>query len=390
VSTITIQEEAQMEVVPFRFQLDGRLRNIGRPKEWYMAVAEAVKNAFDAIEASGRTGQIEVELQRGEDLLSSVGTAGPVQNVIIRDTGIGFDQTNFESFCTPDSLLKSTAGGKGLGRFICLQAFKRMEGTSVYRNGIGSMRREFVFQSEKPELRQLLVPIKAEENLTEVMLLGLREEYLPTATVEFEKLVDWLGEHFLPALVEKPDWLQALIVRDGNKREDLTAKISAGAIWRESFKVKNYDFNTACYAFAHDDDCDQVRLVAGARVVDASTRGLGYYVPHLENVADEKGHVVLVTSPFFDEHVNDARNGISFYEEGEEQALFGITAAQFRQGLAEALTHKLIGRLTRSNLDLRNRIEAVVRKEAPPYRPLLEGYFASKEFMQVRPDDMMP
>ena len=36
--------------VPLQLELGGRLRNIGKPKQWYMAVAEAIKNSMDALE----------------------------------------------------------------------------------------------------------------------------------------------------------------------------------------------------------------------------------------------------------------------------------------------------------------------------------------------------
>ena len=53
--------------VPLEMELGGRLRNIGRPKHWYMAIAEAIKNSMDAIEEANETatrdGWIEVNLQ---------------------------------------------------------------------------------------------------------------------------------------------------------------------------------------------------------------------------------------------------------------------------------------------------------------------------------------
>jgi len=89
---------------------------------------------------------------------------------------------------------------------------------------------------------------------------------------------------------------------------------------------------------------------------------------------------VLVKSPFFDEHINDARNGVSFCEDGEESALLGITAAQFRHGLATALSKPLAPHINKSVQELKGKVEEVVRQEAPSYKPLLVGYFESKDF----------
>jgi hypothetical protein len=378
----TTENEKALSPVPLQLELGGRLRNIGRPKQWYMAIAEAIKNSLDAIEDSKRKGWIEVRLERGKDLASD-GGIGPVRHVVVKDNGVGFDEPNFASFCKPDSLYKFSRGGKGVGRLVCIQAFRQMQVVSVYQESKRWKKREFIFQADAPELSQSTSENGASDWITEVRLTDLREDYLMTATVQFDLLVDWLTEHFLPALLEKPNWLESLVVRDGRKEKDLTDLVSGGAIWSASFKVKNYDFYAGCYGLKTSAKPDMVRLVAGGRVVDANTRSLEHYLPHLEKISEKNTHVVLVRSPFFDEHVNDARNGVSFCEDGEEDALLGITAAQFKNGLANALKKPLNHHLTTSDKQMRNRVEEVVRQEAPYYRPLLLGYFESKDFSDL-------
>jgi hypothetical protein len=374
--------------VPLEMELAGRLRNIGRPKHWYMAIAEAVKNSMDAIEEANdsakRDGWIEVSLQRVEDLASKGGAVRPVKHVTIRDNGVGFDEKNFKSFCKPDSLYKATRGGKGVGHLVCIQTFHKMQVESVFQEDKTWKKRNFVFQQEAPELAQSL-EVDGEDNwLTEVKLSGLRDAYDSQAAIQVEQLLDWLTEHFLPALLEKPSWLRSLVLKDGRKTKDLMQLVSGGAAWSEAFKVKNYDFAAKCYALKKMGKSDMVRLVAGGRVVDANTRSIEHYIPHLERVSDEATHVVLVRSPFFDEHINDARNGVSFSEEGEESAILGITAAQFRQRLAEALTKPLEMFIDRSVQELKKKVVKVVQEDAPYYKPLLLGYFESKDFIDLQ------
>src|SRR5262245_39397032 len=53
-----------MSPVPLRQELRGRLRNIGKLTNWFMAVAEGITNSLDAIRDSGDSGSIEVILER--------------------------------------------------------------------------------------------------------------------------------------------------------------------------------------------------------------------------------------------------------------------------------------------------------------------------------------
>src|SRR5260370_22505608 len=59
-----------MSPVPLRQELRGRLRNIGKLTNWFMAVAETITKSPDAIQDSGGCGSNEVVLQRAESFLS--------------------------------------------------------------------------------------------------------------------------------------------------------------------------------------------------------------------------------------------------------------------------------------------------------------------------------
>jgi hypothetical protein len=240
--------QARIREVGLRLQLAGRIRNLTKHRFWLIAVAEAVQNAMDAIADSKRVGSVRVQIERGEDLLSAMDGIRPVRDVIISDTGIGFNEPNFNSFCTPDSLHKLARGGKGLGRLVCLQTFKKIEGLSVYSENGGNRRREFCLQCEEPEISHCIEQVEEIAPKTEVRLLGLREEYTNVASITFERIVDWLFQHFLPALIGRPTWLTTLVVTDGDKSCDLTSKISGGATWSEEVLLKNYSFSIKCYS----------------------------------------------------------------------------------------------------------------------------------------------
>ena len=382
--------------VPIEQELEGRLRNIGKLNHWLMAVAEAITNALHAVEDSGQKGAIEVIFQRANEPLTIGGgqpqTSLPlpsqpskemifrpaVENVFVRDDGVGFDDVNFRSFCKSDSLLKVKRGGKGVGRFHCLQAFERLHVTSSFREDDSWKKREIVLQRESPELSASTMVNGATEACTEVQLLSLQSDYALSATDPLKQLVDWLAEHFLAALIVKPHWLASLYIRDGNEGFELTDVVNGKALWAVDFLIRNYDFHATCYSVREGVRSDQVRLIAGGRVVDANTRPLEYYLPHLSAISEDGPHAILVRSPFLDEHVNDARNGIAF--DDDSNLLVGVTAAEFGDLLAAALKGHLGSRLTQSVEQFKERVQQVVKHEAPHYRPLLLTYFEGKEF----------
>lgn len=373
---------APLVPVPLRQELVGRLRNTTKLKHWQMAVAEAVKNSMDAIADSKCSGTITVEVERVKDLASSGDGSKPVKTIVVRDNGIGFNDENYISFCTPDSLQKLKQGGKSLGRLTCLQAFHRIRVHSVFKNSNGWMERSLVLQCETPELQATESPSNASACSTEVRLEDLRPEFETGAAAGFDSLAEWLAEHFLPALVERPKWLASLTLTDGKEQVDLTRVIEGGAQWVERFSIRGYEFRAVCYSITSDGKGDMVRLVAGGRVVQANTRPLEFYLSHLADISQKDSHVVLVYSSFFDEHVNDARNGVSFAEEGDG-VLLGITAPEFREACAGAFKKNLGKHLERAVEEFKKRIETVVSKEAPYYRPLLLGFFGSKEFTNL-------
>ncbi len=191
---------AVLEPVALQNDLQGRLRNIGKLRCWQMAVAEAVTNAFHAVEDSGHCGQVEVEIIRTGTLINDK-LMSPVSDVVVRDNGVGFNERNFQSFCTPDSIYKASRGGKGLGRLICLQAFEKVSAVSSFEHDGRWRERHLLLQSEMPVLQAGIVDIKRTKPWTEVKLHRLLPAFDGSASLSAESLLDWLMEHFLAALV---------------------------------------------------------------------------------------------------------------------------------------------------------------------------------------------
>ena len=92
----------------------GRLRNTPLPySHALLPLFEAVVNSIQSIEDSHNpaAGKIDISIYRSTqidsiDELSREKTYNPIEDYVVVDNGVGFTQTNFESFKTADSRLK--------------------------------------------------------------------------------------------------------------------------------------------------------------------------------------------------------------------------------------------------------------------------------------------
>ena len=87
---------------------------------------------------------------------------------------------NYAAFNEADTQLKAPRGGKGVGRFLWLKAFDRVEVDSTYRQD-GSVTRgafDFSLMSEEGVSNHRFEPVSdTAEQCTTVRLLGMKEEY---------------------------------------------------------------------------------------------------------------------------------------------------------------------------------------------------------------------
>jgi hypothetical protein len=130
-----------------KISLVGRVRNTKLPA-WrpLLPLFEAVINSLQAIELGKvARGKIEIEVDRAQTEFELGGELhAPALNFAVTDNGPGFDEENFRSFETSDSILKERLGGKGVGRLLWLKAFDDVSVDSIFRDPHGRVcRRRF-------------------------------------------------------------------------------------------------------------------------------------------------------------------------------------------------------------------------------------------------------
>lgn len=188
----------------------GKVGNISLPHEnGIMALHEAIVNSLHAIDDSKRSdGDILIEVRRNL-LVEPLGNGlQPIQDIAIRDNGVGFNRRNFNSFQTAESTYKQKRGGKGIGRFLWLKVFNRAEIRSVFRDSDDKLYNrsfEFVLDNRDPIVDVRLVPVPAGEERpvgTSIKLCGLHQEYSEAFDGTLSDLADAIIEHHIHFLVD--------------------------------------------------------------------------------------------------------------------------------------------------------------------------------------------
>ena len=134
-----------------------RNTNLSR-KQGLMPLFELVSNSIHSIKErkdcglmeKSDLGNIKITLIRNgrPETMESIkdNDTYPIVNIIVTDNGIGLNDEKLRSFTEADSDHKLNIGGKGIGRFVCLKAFKWLSIDSIYKDSN-------VFKRRKIELR---------------------------------------------------------------------------------------------------------------------------------------------------------------------------------------------------------------------------------------------
>lgn len=163
---------------------------------------EAISNSLYAInerfgdDGHAENGRIDVEVLRESEEEENFSVTG----FIIKDNGIGLNNDNFVSFCTPFSQHKITKGGKGVGRLGWLKVFKNINVKSAFQNDGQIEQIEFDFvlrKSDQVATKSASWP-KPKEPGTIVHLSNYAEAYGSRCPSKTDTIVQRIIAHFLP------------------------------------------------------------------------------------------------------------------------------------------------------------------------------------------------
>ena len=368
-----------------RADVPGRVRNTNLPKtKPLLPLFEAVVNALQAIEdAGGRGHTITVTAERQGNLDDD--KPGPFEAFTITDTGIGFNDDNFRSFDTVDSTYKLSRGGKGLGRFLWLRAFDRIEVDSYFQSGDVYLRRQFTFVARDEDLQAPTVPSDRRSSGTTIRLIGYKLPYRDECPRGLDVIAQRLVGHFLPMFLDPHG--PAMMLDDTT-----AAPIDLRAFFREHFQTfaTEHSFAIGDQAFTlsgfrlQGAIAEHNELIFGASFREVITERLGKYLPNLRNKLTDSdrgpfAYLAFVQSPFLDARVNNERTDFSISREqasgpGDASTdLFAddISLKAIRDAALGVIIDDLKPYLEEINTSKEAALTNFIDHDAPQYRALL-------------------
>lgn len=168
----------------------------------------------------------------------------PFKEVTVIDNGEGFTENNLVSFETPHTHKNADAFGcKGMGRFTCIAAFKKMEIYSTYIEHKEVKHRNFSFDVEK-ELQLIDIIDDQPKEGTIIKLYNYRDPNVREGSkITSETFAEKLSSHCLIYYLENK--LPEIIIDDDHAEEPISLVQTYNELSKEKerpFSLKNYDF----------------------------------------------------------------------------------------------------------------------------------------------------
>ena len=380
----------------------GRVRNTNLAKnQGLLPLYEAIINSIDAIEETPKStpqGKIDITILRhyalpmeGEEQDQLVNA--PIRGFIICDNGIGFDDENFNSFDEADSQVKATKGGKGVGRFIWLKAFQKVEINSVFENDGQLFSREFVFSLTTPggiQYHKLTPLTQLEPAQTTVRLLDFRSEFEAHVPRSSSMIARRIVEHCLEYLLLGRFPQITLHEENDEQAIDLEEIYSAlvANVNREQYKVGRHDFDVAHFkVHVHSDISHQINYCANNRVVKGVK--ISSKVPNLSSTLSSDGsdsfvYAGYVSSNFLDAHVNQQRTDFEVLPDDGFKIPDELTWSEIEKASLEKCRSFLTPFTEAIKTEKEDRIREYVNEHAPEYRYIVNNH--TDELDTISPD----
>jgi hypothetical protein len=385
----------------------GKIRNTELPKSKPLyPLFEAVSNAIHAIEDAKRgRGNINIVLFRATEQPSlfsetTENTIGylPFKDIVIEDNGLGFDDTNFESFQTAETIHKIDRGSKGVGRFVWLKGFESVEIKSQFQENKSWKIRTFEFVPIDNGIAKATLNDSPDKKLrTVVHLRNMQAEIQKVFPKTVEEIAEQIIYHFMTVFI-RPDCPQISIGIANESEEkfsvnDLFSELVAKKQINHAFTFKNQTFQIIIVKNYSQIAHNTVSYCAAFREVKRKklTNDIPDFHGRLEDNDKRKFvYQTYVSGEYLNQNVNAERTEFKFpekYDADEINFTDAPSLAEVHSRVIDSIETIFEDWL----MEVRKEKEATIRQfithEAPQYAPLLK--YENDQLMKKLPANLV-
>lgn len=345
---------------------------------------EAISNSIDSIEdRKSDDGKIVITLERREQMLIVDNDENqellPIENIVIEDNGMGFNDMNYLAFSELSTIRKKNKGGKGVGRVVWLIAFNYVEVISTYQNGDDQKGcRSFRFVCDDDSI---VTHINKEERSdaiinTQVKLVNIKSEYQEVMPKTRSIIAEEIITHFLPYFMVST--MPSIILREKECADidlwEIFDSYIAEKCRRENIYIGKEQFlishTKAKYSSQRNKD-HRVFYVANGRVVETRSLSPDKIVnlpSKIKIEGEDYVYIGYVESPYLDQSVNTSRYKFDFPETPEGNMITDlIDWEKIEENIGKSITTYLGDFLEKTRLDKDEKIRNFINSKKPSY-----------------------
>ena len=355
-----------------------------------MPLFELISNAIHSINERKKEGLME-EIENGRIIVKLIRNGDPaiqekirtnddypINSIEVEDNGIGMNDVNFRSFIEADTDHKLDIGGKGLGRFVCLKAFKWLSVKSTYKSDNGFRKREVNLKNTKVGFEIVDdSPIKVEVFRTTCTLHDYIDKYQKFAPKSLAEIANSIITHFQLYFI-RDEAPQIIVVNQNGTSIDLTQhynKYFNANVTEKEFKIGEELF-TVYLSKTNSANSHRLHYCAHNRSVKYDWLG-GLIIELGKSAIRENDksyyYAAFVVSETLDQGVSNERTGFTFPEadeDGDDEAE-EITLPKIRKKAVATIESLISEYIEQARNQKIESYRQVVNAEMPQYRAVL-------------------
>jgi len=364
----------------FGLNIKGQLRTIPlyRTKALW-PLFETIVNSIQSIEdlENSTCGKINIIVERNKEQSTIEGNNryAPFKNFTVIDNGEGFNDSNYKSFLEAYSLKKISKGCKGIGRFLWLKAFERVEVKSSFFEKDKYLSREFDFTENGIDPKDN-IQIRSSESLkTSIKLINFQSPYKEQSLISLTQLAEKIIEHCLPYFLTE-NCPELILCDEDEDSIDLKAYFNnemRDSLSSDNFQIGNEKFVLHHFKLKYAQGNHKIHLCANKREV--KSENIKNLIPILKTkILPDNGDPYFyngyLIGDILDASVNLTRT--EFHIEEDQENLFGdLTMKQILEQAVKVLTQYLDEDLKKIKQVSKDEIDEFVNNEKPQYKFLL-------------------